>query len=35
VQQGWAVDLSRYSEGWVTITRDTPPAVNLRVIVER
>ncbi len=35
VQQGWAVDLSRYSEGWVTITRDAPPAVNLRVIVER
>jgi outer membrane lipoprotein LolB len=35
VQQGWAVDLSRFSEGWVTITRDAPPAVNLRVIVER
>ncbi len=35
VQQGWAVDLSRFGEGWVTITRDAPPAVNLRVIVER
>lgn len=35
VQQGWAVDLSRFTEGWVTITRDAPPAVNLRVIVER
>jgi len=33
-QLGWRVDLARLSDGWVVATRDTPPAVSLRVRLE-
>ena len=33
-QLGWTVDLRRYAQGWLEITRATPPAVTLRARLE-
>jgi len=34
-QLGWLVDITRFAEGWVTAQRGTPPAVLLRVKLDR
>ncbi len=34
-QLGWAVDLTRWGDGWITAQRDTPPKVTVRAQVER
>ena len=34
-QLGWQVGLTRYGEGWLEVTRSTPPAVTLRARLER
>lgn len=34
-QLGWRVDLARQAEGWVLAQRDTPPAVVLRIRLDR
>ena len=34
-QLGWQVGLARYAEGWLEVTRSTPPAVQLRARLER
>lgn len=33
-QLGWAVDLARFSESWVTARRDSPPVVTVRAKIE-
>jgi outer membrane lipoprotein LolB len=34
-QLGWQIDLERFGEGWVELTRAAPPAVLLRARLER
>ena len=34
-QLGWQIGLQRFSDGWVEIRRQSPPAVLLRALVER
>lgn len=34
-QLGWTIDLARYTQGSLTATRPAPPAVTLRVRIER
>jgi outer membrane lipoprotein LolB len=34
-QLGWQVGLQRFAEGWLEVTRATPPAVLLRARLER
>ena len=34
-QLGWQIGLARYGEGWLEVTRNTPPAVTLRARLER
>jgi outer membrane lipoprotein LolB len=35
VQLGWQLDLTRWGEGFISATRQTPPRVTLRVRVDR
>jgi len=35
VQLGWAVDLERFSDAWVTAQRDSPPPVTVRIKIDR
>ena len=34
-QLGWQVQTNRFSEGWITARRESPPRVNLRVKLDR
>jgi outer membrane lipoprotein LolB len=34
-QLGWRIGLARYGEGWLEVTRSSPPAVMLRARLER
>ncbi len=34
-QIGWQVSLSRYAEGWLDVSRATPPVVTLRARLDR
>ncbi len=35
VQLGWAVDLERFDDAWVTAKRDSPPPVTVRIKIDR
>ncbi|MEO7708021.1 MAG: outer membrane lipoprotein LolB [Caldimonas sp.] len=35
VQLGWAVDLERFDDAWVTAKRDSPPPVTVRIKLDR
>jgi outer membrane lipoprotein LolB len=34
-QLGWAVDLERFDDAWVTAKRDSPPPVTVRIKIDR